>query len=128
MKMARITEKYRWIWAAIGTVFVWLGIIIFSEKISSQTVVQICYTASFLIIVSFGQMCIFSSGRGAIDLSIPGMITLAAYLNQSIIGANNAMVLPGLLIILAISVLVGLFNSLIVVKFKLIPMIATMAV
>ena len=75
----------------------------------------------------WGQMMVITSGRGAIDLSIPGNITLAAFLNIIIINGNEAMVIPGIIIIILVGALIGLLNSINVVFLRIPPMIATIA-
>jgi ribose transport system permease protein len=128
LKVKQFAEKNQWTWAAMASLIVWISIGVVSKGLSTTSLVQCVYNAAFLAIAALGQMIVISSGRGAIDLSIPGVITLAAYLSQLIIHDNELMVLPGVLIILAAGIAVGLLNSVLVVRLKLIPLIATMAV
>jgi ribose/xylose/arabinose/galactoside ABC-type transport system permease subunit len=57
------------------------------------------------------QMLVVTTGRGAIDLSIPGMITLGAYVSMGVCNGSNAMIIPALLLVILLGVIVGLLNS-----------------
>ena len=121
------TNRNNWIFALIGSIAMWLAIGIFASNLNFESLIVNMFSAAFLSIAALGQMLVITTGRGAIDLSIPGMITLAAYLNVTYIAANEAMVIPGVLLIAAVGLLVGFVNSLFVVYLKIPPMIATMA-
>jgi ribose transport system permease protein len=92
-----------------------------------ESLIANAFSASFLAIAALGQMMVVTTGGGAIDLSIPGVITLAAYLNVTVIGGNEAMVVPGILLIIGRGRCGGVLNSLLVVFLRIPPMIATMA-
>ena len=121
------TNRNSWIWALIGSIIMWLAIGFAANNLNFESLVANAFSAAFLSIAALGQMLVITTGRGAIDLSIPGVITLAAYLNVTYIASNEAMIIPGVLLIIAVGMLVGLLNSISVVYLKIPPMIATMA-
>lgn len=116
-----------WIWAALFAVLLWLVMGISSGRLNAESMISNAYTASFLAIVALGQMLVVTTGRGAIDLSIPGVITLSAYISMSIVGANNYMVIPGLIVLILLGIVIGFMNSVFVIYLKIPSIIATMA-
>lgn len=120
-------NQHNWVWTLIGCVIMWLAIGVFAANLNFESLVANMFSASFLAIAALGQMLVITTGKGAIDLSIPGMITLAAYLNVTFIAGNEASVLPGILLIVAVGILVGFINNVFVAWLHIPPMIATMA-
>lgn len=120
-------ENNKWVWACAGSLIIWVIIGVVSNKLNFESLNANAFSASFLAIAALGQMLVISTGRGAIDLSVPHMITLAAFLNIIVINGNEKMVLPGILLILAIGAVVGIVNAVIIVFLKIPSMITTMA-
>ena len=112
---------------AAGCIVLWLLMGIFGNGISLASLINNAYTASFLAIAGLAQMLVVTTGRGAIDLSIPGMITLGGYLGMMICNGENIRILPALLAVILAGVLVGFLNSLMVIYLKIPAIIATMA-
>ena len=104
----------------------WLTIGIISGNLNFESLISITTSASFLIVPAIGQMLVITSGRGSIDLSIPGVITLSAFLTTGIINGENTNIINGLAIILAMGATVGFFNSLLILKARIPPIIATL--
>lgn len=117
-----------WLFAAAGCVVLWILMGVFgSGGLSLKSLIDNAYTASFLAIAGLAQMLVVTTGRGAIDLSIPGMITLGAYVSMGLCNGKNEMVLPALLVVMAAGTLVGFLNSMMVIHLKIPAIIATMA-
>ena len=117
-----------WMPAAIGCIALWILMGVFgSGKISIGSLVDNAYTASFLAIAGLAQMLVVTTGRGAIDLSIPGMITLGAYVSMGIANGQNRMIIPALLAVAVCGIVAGFFNSMMVTRLKIPAIIATMA-
>lgn len=112
---------------AAGCVILWLLMGIFGNGISSKSLIDNAYTASFLAIAGLAQMLVVTTGRGAIDLSIPGMITLSAFTCMGLCNGSNAMIIPALLVVILEGVVVGFLNSMMVIHLKIPAIIATMA-
>ena len=80
-----------------------------------------------MVILSFGQMLVVTSGRGAIDLSIPGVLTLMAFISMSIMDGEDKNVLPAILAVIAVAAVIGILNGLMVIYLQIPAIIATMA-
>lgn len=117
-----------WLYAAGGCLILWILMGVFgSGGISINSLIDNAYTASFLAIAGIAQMLVVTTGRGAIDLSIPGMITLGAYVSMGLCNGKNSMILPALLVVIACGVVTGFLNSMMVIHLKIPAIIATMA-
>ncbi|MDD3172496.1 MAG: ABC transporter permease [Herbinix sp.] len=116
-----------WIWAALGAFLLWLAMGIVSARLNVSSILANAFTASFLALMAFGQMLVVTSGRGAIDLSIPGVLTFSAFVSMSIINGENKNVFLAIVVVLAIGILVGFLNSVLVIYLKLPAIIATMS-
>jgi ribose transport system permease protein len=81
----------------------------------------------FFAIVGLGQMLVMASGAGNIDLSIPANVTLAAYLSTGQMMGSDSGLIIGVLIALAAGAAIGAGNALLVLAFRIPPMVATLA-
>jgi ribose transport system permease protein len=93
-----------WLFAAAGCIVLWILMGIYGNGISFKSLADNAYTASFLAIAGLAQMLVVTTGRGAIDMSIPGMITLGAYLSMGICNGKNDMILPALLAVIGVGI------------------------
>ena len=115
-----------WIWAALGAAAMWVLLGIFAKNLNLESLVATATTASFLAIVAMGQMLVVTTGRGAIDLSIPGIITLGAYLSAGMLKGVNVNLLYVVPLVLAIGGAIGILNALTVLFLRIPPIIATL--
>ena len=122
----RSIRNVSWIWAALGAVVMWLLLGLFAHNLNLESLIVTSVTASFLAIVSMGQMLVVTTGRGAIDLSIPSIITLAAYLSAGMSNGSNPNLLYVVPFALAIGGTIGLLNALVVLFLRIPPIIATL--
>ncbi|HVO19887.1 MAG TPA: ABC transporter permease [Anaeromyxobacter sp.] len=117
-----------WIWAALGALVMWLLLGFFAGRFNLESLIATSTTAAFLAIVAMGQMIVITTGRGAIDLSIPGVITLSAYLATGMSLGSNARLLWVFPLALAMGAAVGAVNALAVLLLRIPPIIATLGV
>jgi len=115
-----------WIWAAIGSVALWIAITLISGGLSTKTLFLNITLASFTFLLGIAEMLIITSGDGAIDLSVPYTLTLSAYIASALFRDGNTFV--GVLIIIGLCVFVGLINGLINMYLHVHAMIGTLAV
>lgn len=129
--MALIREKigrWYWSWAVLGVIVMWIVVSAISGSLSLGSLIANVTSASFLGLAALGQMAVITTGRGAIDLSIPNVITLSAFLTMGIVNGKDSNLLLGLGAVLLTGALIGFFNSVLVIYLKITPMIATLAV
>ena len=124
---AFVKRNGSWLFAGIGCIVLWILMGLFGSGISLRSLIDNAYTASFLAIAGLAQMLVVTTGRGAIDLSIPGMITLGAYTCMGLCNGQNSMIIPALLVVILEGALVGVLNSAMVIWLKIPAIIATMA-
>lgn len=126
-KVKNFISTNTWIWALFGAFLLWLLMGISSGRLNLESFLANAYAASFIAIIAFGQMFVISTGRGAIDLSIPGVITLMAFVSMKIINGQDSNLVLAILTVLALCALIGILNSLIVIYLRIPAIIGTMA-
>lgn len=119
--------RNRWIWSAIGVLILWIVLSLVTSHFSFASLSGVAVSASFLLLVSLGQTLVITTGRGNIDLSIPSVLTLSAYLSLIFIHGDNAMIIPGLLAILGIGFVIGAVNAVLVIYLRIPAIIVTLA-
>lgn len=126
-KISEFLDDNFWIWSLIGAVLLWIATGVATANFNLSTLIANITSASFLSLAALGQMIVITSGRGAIDLSIPSVITLAAFLTMGTINGENAQMPLGVVLIILTGGLIGLVNSFLVIYIRITPMIATLA-
>jgi ribose transport system permease protein len=122
----RVVKEIPWIWAAVGTFVMWLLLGLFAHNLNLESLIATSTNASFLAIVALGQMLVVTTGRGAIDLSIPNVITLSAFLSAGIASGSNLRALYAMPVVLVIGAFIGLVNAFAVLFLRIAPIIATL--
>jgi len=118
--------KNIWIWSVLGSLVLWIVISFITKDFSLNMLLVNATLASFLVLLSLGQMTVITSGDGAIDLSSQYTVALAAYVSSLLIADYG--VLIGLLVTLFICAVIGVLSGVINLYFKVPPMITTLAV
>ncbi|MBV9489217.1 MAG: ABC transporter permease [Verrucomicrobia bacterium] len=117
-----------WIWALLGVAGLWVLLSIGARQVNLSNLTGIAASAALLCVVAIGQMLVITTGEGAIDLSIPSVITLSAFVLTSVTGGQDGRLALGLAVVAAIGALVGWVNALVVNRLRIPPIIATLAV
>jgi ribose transport system permease protein len=94
-------------------------------SVSRSSIDSLLPFAGILAIAAVGQTIVVML-RG-IDLSLPGMMTLAALVSSQF-AAEHESLLAALFVTAGIAILVGAFNGLVVTIFNVTPLVATLAV
>ncbi len=124
----RLANAPRWIWSYLAAALVYLAIVVIAAGAGSfQTFSIALQFATFFVIAGLGQMLVITAGPGNIDLSIPGVMTLAGYLATGAMHGGNAGLLPGLALGLLVGVGAGLFNLALIRLLRIPPMVGTLA-
>lgn len=83
---------------------------------------------TFLFFVGIGQMFVITSGNGGIDLSVPYVMTLSAYVSASVMAGLNSKFIYGFLVAVVVGLLVGVLNVFLIEAVSMPPIIATLSV
>ncbi len=117
-----------WIWALLGIGVLWGLLSVGAGQMNLGSLSGILASAALLSVVATGQMLVVTTGNGAVDLSIPSVMTLAGFVATRLVDGQDARLGPGLLAVVALGVAVGWINSFIVSRLHIPPVIATLAV
>ncbi|TKI07884.1 ABC transporter permease [Martelella alba] len=128
IQTVRFIQGRPWIWACLGSLAVWIAAMVFAHGQGAMGILLISLQfATFYVLVALGQMLVISCGSGNIDLSVPGVMTLAAYVGLGVAHASNASIPLALLAVAGVGVGCGVFNLILIEGLKIPPMIATLA-
>ncbi len=105
----------------------WVALSIGIGQFSLNSISGILGSAALLCVIAIGQMLVVTTGNGAVDLSIPNVMTMSAFVATSLINGQDSRLWSGILVALAIGLIVGWFNALIVNHLRIPPIIATLA-
>jgi len=120
-------QRNRWIWSLLGVVLLWLALSLVTSRFSLQSLSGVAISASFLALAGLGQMFVITAGRGNIDLSIPNVLTLSAYMSTILIKGHDTNLWMGVLVAIAIGLAVGVVNAVLVLALRIPAIIATLA-
>jgi ribose transport system permease protein len=132
VKTARLLQrtglsKVRWVLPLGASLLLWMVASGISGRISLNLLFVNITLASFVALVAVGQMLVVAAGDGSFDLSIPYVMTLAAYISGVASGGTNSHLLLAILAGLGVGLAAGAFNGLLVVGPGLPPIVATLA-
>ncbi|UVK55329.1 ABC transporter permease [Mesorhizobium sp. AR02] len=117
-----------WTYGFIVALAMWLATTAYSGWGSAGATISAALAfGAFSVVVGTGQMLVVASGPGNIDLSVPSVLTLAAYVSMAVMNGNDAMILPGLMVALGVGAVAGALNFLAIKALRLPPIIATLA-
>jgi ribose transport system permease protein len=126
-KLSSWTQAHRWTWSALAVLLFWAVLSAVTNRFSIASLSGIFLSASFLTVAGIGQMFVVTTGRGNIDLSIPSVLTLNAYIALLTVRGQDANLALGVSVALGVGFAVGLFNAALVVRLKVPAIIATLA-
>ncbi len=128
MKILAWMRERSWSFAAFGVAILWLLLSIITNHFDFNSLSGVATSASFLVIVAIGQMFVVASGGGNIDLSIPSVMTVSAFVTMILSGGTNSGLVFALPAVLAIGVATGAVNAFLVLKLRIPAIIATLAI
>lgn len=120
-----ISSRYLSVWVAIGLLLIvcyWIA----PETLTRTSFTTVMPLTSFLALTALGQMLVVMTG--GIDLSTPGIMTLAALMTVGIAGKSDANMPVAMATALSVSLLIGLCTGTLVGVLKLNPLIVTLAI
>ncbi len=121
-------RTHRWAFAGIGVLVLWVALSATTAQFSLASLSGVATSASFLAVVALGQMFAVATGGGNVDLSIPGVVTLSAFATMILSGGTDMGLLRALPVVLAIGVVIGAVNAILILRLRIPAIIATLAV
>ena len=100
-KLVNWAHTHRWIWSALAVLLFWAVLSTVTNRFSVASLSGIFLSGSFLTVAGIGQMFVVTTGRGNIDLSIPSVLTLNAYIALLTVRGQDANFALGVLVALA---------------------------
>lgn len=86
MKFNDISDRFPWVWAAAGALLFWAVLMVTIGAFSFAPLVAAMTSGAFLLLIALGQSLAMMTGAGNVDLSMPCVITLSAYVSLWVIG------------------------------------------
>jgi ribose transport system permease protein len=117
--------RFSGIWIATILLFA-VSPLIAPGSLSRTAIISMLPFAAILAIAAVGQTIVVLQ-RG-LDLSVPGMISLAALIVTRYPNLDERLIVPGLFITIAVCALFGLINGVCVSFLSITPLVATLAV
>lgn len=110
-------------WALILLIVV--SAIAMPHSFSVNHISSLLQVSAFLGVIAFGQTLVLITG--GLDLSVSHMITFTNIIYCLIMGGSMSNAPKAFAVCLLCAMLVGLFNGIMITKFKVVPMICTLA-
>lgn len=120
-----IASRFLSVWIALALLLL-VAYLVAPATLSRASFSAVLPLTAFLAIAALGEMLVIMTG--GIDLSIPGIITLAALVVVGVARQSDEQLAIALLIALAVAGLAGLLNGLLIGVLKLNALIVTLAV
>lgn len=122
--MMRFNMSFGGIW--IATLLLFLACLVFVPGAVSRTaLISMLPFAAILAITAVGQTLVVQ--QGGLDLSVPGMISLAALIVTRFPNLDEGLVLPGIVLAILACTLAGLISGLCVSFLSITPLVVTLA-
>lgn len=93
---------------------------------SQRQIITLLKVAALLGVVSAGQNLVVLGGREGIDLSVGGIISFTAFLAGNLMQQQDALLLQGVVLVLAAGFMIGLVTGLGVTLLRIPPLVMTL--
>lgn len=128
MNVFSLARNRPWMWPAVANLML-LGLIFsLSGEFKFSIITANLAAASYLAMVGLGQMFPVASGDGGIDLSVPYVMNFSAFLAVKLITEHPGSVAVALFVAICFGALVGLVNTVVILRLRVPPIIGTLAV
>ena len=107
-------------------ILLFLGNFISPGFASPNQIISLLIVASLLGIISAGQNLVILGGREGIDLSVGGVVSIAAVVAGNVMDGSNAAILPAVVVTLFVGGFIGLINGIGVTFIKIPPLVMTL--
>lgn len=127
--VGRLLERWRWIWAFLGTLVVWIVTFAVAGHGAFPTLTAAGEVGVFLALVGIGQLFVITAGNGNIDLSIAYVMTLSGFVADVVMnGHNGGPMWLGIGAGLVCGVAAAVCNMIAILLLRMPPIVATLAV
>jgi ribose transport system permease protein len=126
--LTRWVRANRWCWSALTVLALWLALGASISRFGLDSMSGIVASAAFLTIVACGQTLVVATGRGNIDLSGAGTITLAAFLVMRFADGTTSGLVLAFAAVTALGLVVGLLNGMLVAFLEMPAIVVTLAI
>lgn len=110
----------------LAVILFFAGGLINPNFVNPDQAVNIVRLAAFLGIIAAGQTLVIISGNEGIDLSVGGIVTLAAILVYRFSDGQNELLIPALLLALIAGIVIGIVNGLGIIVIGIPPLVMTL--
>lgn len=93
---------------------------------SPEQILRLSIVAALLGIVAAGQNLVILGGRDGIDLSVGGVVSLAAVLAGNVMDGSNGNIIPAIVVCLTVGGFIGLLNGVSITLFGIPPLVMTL--
>lgn len=120
-------DLFPWVWSFLAAIAVWVAIAAVAGRGLGGTLTSALALAPFLVLVGVGQMFVITAGYGAIDLSVPYVMTLTGFVSTGIMDGGRGSLAVGLLAAVGCGLLVAVANIATIQFLSIPPIVATLA-
>jgi ribose transport system permease protein len=122
----RLAWKQPWIWPLAGVAVVLVVTIIVSGRSPAANIESALQQGSIVVMLGIGQLFLITTGNGNVDLSMPGVITLAGFAGIDT-AANSHSIALGVLAAMGVGLATGAVNVGLIQGIGIPPIVATLA-
>ena len=120
--------RYRGLPVLAGALALWIAVGIVGKGSFGGSLSSAASVAAFLTVAGLGQMFVIAAGNGNIDLSVPYVLTFAAFLGSSILNGGDGKLALAIIAVAAFGIAAGLVNAAVITALRVPPIVATLAV
>lgn len=120
--------RHRAMPAVLGATGIWISVGILGNGSFIGTLRSASLVGAFVALTGLGQLFVIATGSGNIDLSVPYVLTLSAYMAAGIINGSNGAVVPGLFAVIGLGAVIGVANASVITFLRIPPIVGTLAV
>lgn len=124
----RSVASYRATPAILGALGIWIAVGIVGNGSFIGSLRAGAAVGAFVALTGLGQLFVIATGNGNIDLSVPYVLTLSAYVASGIADGRNIGVIPAVITVIAIGATIGIVNALVIIVLRVPPIVGTLAV
>lgn len=117
-----------WVWSFGAALAAWIAISLIARRGLLGTLTSTFGLVPFLVLTGVGQLMVITLGNGHIDLSLPNVVTLAAFVSTGILDGGAGPVVLGFAVPFAVALGVAAVNVGLVLGLRVPPIVATLAV